>query len=205
MVFFLNIVLLTLWFMIYSSHRHTIYFHINSVNLPDLLDIAVSSEKSLEEELNYLHEYKLLSPTKNTVPKLYYVKNNNSYLCRVIGYESNYETWSNTVIDFGEGPHFIHSDYLREMQNRERKKGESLDKLPDTYVIFNLETTSKYARTCEVIQIGAIRIADNQITETFSSYVKPLHPIPASATKINGITDLTVCMAPDIKTILPEF
>lgn len=160
---------------------------------------------TLEEELNYLHKYELLSPTKNTVPRLYYVKNTNSYLCRVIGYESNYETWSNTVIDFGEGPHFVHSDYLIEMQKRERKKGESLDKLPDTYVIFDLETTSKYVRTCEVIQIGAIRIADNQITETFSSYVKPLHPIPASATKINGITDLTVCMAPDIKTVLPEF
>lgn len=158
-----------------------------------------------EEELEYLHKYKFLSPTKSRVPNLYYIKDRELYPCKIIGYESNYETWSNTVIDFGEGPYFIHSDHLIEMQKVERKKGESLEKLPDTYVIFDLETTSKYPTTCEVIQIGAIRIIDNQVTETFSSYVKPLHSIPASATKINGITDLTVCMAPDIETVLPQF
>lgn len=158
-----------------------------------------------QEELEYLHKYNFLTPTQNRVPNLYYIKGNELYPCKIIGYESNYETWSNTVIDFGEGPHFIHSDHLNEMQKVERKKGQSLKKLPNTYVIFDLETTGKYVKFCEVIQIGAIRIVDNQVTETFSSYVKPLHPIPSSATKINGITDLTVCMAPDIETVLPKF
>lgn len=171
-----------------------------------LSDKPFNRFESKEQQLEYLHLYKFIAPTKNKIPTFYFRKNGISKACKILGYEQNYETWSITVIDFGEGPYFIHSDYLRDMQTAPtRNKGERITSMPDTYVIFDLETTDLNIYTAEVIQIAAIRIANGEIVDSFSTFVKPENPIPEHISKLTGITDLDVCMSPDIKTVLPQF
>lgn len=162
--------------------------------------------QNLDEQLDYLYRYELLAVTKTQIPKYVYRYRSTVLPCQIIGYKENYDTFSTTVIDFGEGPHFINSDSLREMQSVKRDgKGKRLTELPNTYVIFDLETTDINIYKAEIIQISAIRIQNGEIADSFSSYVKPQKPIPKRITKLTGITDLDVCSSGAIETVLPQF
>ena len=74
-----------------------------------------------------------------------------------------------------------------------------------TFVAFDLETTGLDVRTVSIVQIGAVKIADGKIVETFHSLVNPMCAIPPETTKIHGITDDMVVSAPEFSDILPDF
>lgn len=57
------------------------------------------------------------------------------------------------------------------------------------YVVFDLETTGVNCHRDKVVEISAIKVADSQVTEEFSSLVNPECPIPFYASQVNGITD----------------
>lgn len=85
------------------------------------------------------------------------------------------------------------------------KHGEKLlSYLPD-YVVFDLETTGTSCRSDQVVEISAIRVADNQAVEEFSSLVNPGCSIPYYATQVNGITDDMVADAPAFEPVLEDF
>ena len=65
--------------------------------------------------------------------------------------------------------------------------------MADQYIAIDFETTGLDAKSCEVVEIGAVRFRDNgEILETFQSLAKPSKGIPKDAEKIHGITDLMV-------------
>ena len=72
-------------------------------------------------------------------------------------------------------------------------------------VVYDLETTGLNPETCEIIEIGAIKIEKGKITKKFSTFVKPNSPIPAEATKINHITNEMVANAPKIEDVILDF
>ncbi len=76
---------------------------------------------------------------------------------------------------------------------------------PDTFVAIDLETTGIDTGASEILQIAAVKVVDGIITDTFSSYVRPIGMIPAEATAINHITEDIVADAPDLKTVLAKF
>ena len=78
-------------------------------------------------------------------------------------------------------------------------------KLNETYVVFDLETTGFSPVTDSIIEIGAVKVADGAITDRFSTFVNPKKPIPYRIEKLTSINDSMVMDAPDIVTILPEF
>ena len=78
------------------------------------------------------------------------------------------------------------------------------DRLGDC-VVFDLETTARKAATCEIIEVGACRVRDGQIVETFQQLVRPTRPIPAEVTAIHGITDGEVADAPPFGEVWPVF
>lgn len=78
-------------------------------------------------------------------------------------------------------------------------------KIPGTYVVFDLETTGLESNKDEIIEIGACKIVDGRIDETFSTFVKPSKHIPREITEITGITDEMVSEAPAINYVLPDF
>ncbi len=82
------------------------------------------------------------------------------------------------------------------------EKGQSLK---GTYVVFDLETTGFSAIQDKIIEIGAVKVENGAITDTYSTFVNPKVPIPFRITQLTSITDSMVMDAPDIETVLPQF
>ncbi len=78
-------------------------------------------------------------------------------------------------------------------------------KIPNRYVIFDLETTGLSPQYAEIIEIGAVRVVNGLIVERFQTYVKPYSRIPASITALTGISEKQTANAPRISAALPRF
>ena len=74
-----------------------------------------------------------------------------------------------------------------------------------TFVVFDLETTGLSASANEIIEIGAVKMENGEITERFSTFVRPNMPIPFRVEELTGIDDSMVADAPSVEEILPEF
>ena len=81
-------------------------------------------------------------------------------------------------------------------------KGQSLD---DTYVVFDIETTGFSAIYDKIIEIGAVKVENGNITDKFSVFVNPERPIPFRIEQLTGINDSMVMEADTIEKVLPEF
>ena len=84
----------------------------------------------------------------------------------------------------------------------ENSKGQLLS---DPVVVFDLETTGLSNETCRIIEIGAVRVENGEITGRFSTFVNPEIPIPLRIEEITHIRDEMVMDAPKIAEALPAF
>ncbi len=84
----------------------------------------------------------------------------------------------------------------------ENDKGQTLDA---PCVVFDLETTGFDSSINHIIEIGAVKVVNGQITDRFSTFVNPGVQIPGRITELTSITDEDVKDARDIAAILPEF
>lgn len=83
------------------------------------MDNEYTSFKNSTERDEFLKKYKLLSqnPRKE---KIYYYEGryvSEPTMCSILGYYREYSGSATLVIDYGQGPHFILSDYLKQMQS----------------------------------------------------------------------------------------
>ena len=75
----------------------------------------------------------------------------------------------------------------------------------DEYVVFDLETTGVSTTYSNIVQIGALKIKNGEVIDTFNTYVHPQRPIPLEATEVNHITNEMVANAPTLRDVLPLF
>ena len=75
----------------------------------------------------------------------------------------------------------------------------------ETYVVFDIETTGFYAKHDRIIEIGAVRIENGEVKETFDEFVNPEIPIPSKIQNLTGINDEMVKDAGTIDQVLPRF
>ncbi len=94
---------------------------------------------------------------------------------------------------------YIVDDKKSMVQN---SKGQSLD---SPYVVFDLETTGFSPEHSRIIEIGAVRVEGQKITDRFSTFVNPQIPIPLRIEQLTSINDSMVVGAKTIDEILPEF
>ena len=80
----------------------------------------------------------------------------------------------------------------------------SLDK-KGAYIVFDIETTGLSASKNQITEIGAVRVENGEMRETFSQLINPLCPIPAEITRLTGISDDMVADQPPIDEVLPRF
>lgn len=73
------------------------------------------------------------------------------------------------------------------------------------FVVFDVETTGLEADTCEIIEIGAVKIKNGKILEKFQTLVKPKKPITSVITDITGIDNEMVADAPIIEDVIKDF
>ncbi|MBQ9391790.1 MAG: PolC-type DNA polymerase III [Lachnospiraceae bacterium] len=81
-------------------------------------------------------------------------------------------------------------------------KGQDFD---NSYVVFDIETTGFNALKDMIIEIGAVKLVNNEIVDKYSTFVNPKRPIPYEIFQLTSISDDDVISAPTIDSVLPEF
>lgn len=73
------------------------------------------------------------------------------------------------------------------------------------YVAMDLETTGLNPRLDKIIEIGAVKVRNGVVTDTFCTYVNPAKSIPERITELTGIQNEDVKGAPYIEEVLSQF
>jgi len=71
-------------------------------------------------------------------------------------------------------------------------------------VAMDLETTGLNPDFDHIIEIGAVRMQDDEIIGEFQTFIYPGIPIPQRVTSLTGIADADVSDAPRLSTVLPN-
>ncbi len=72
------------------------------------------------------------------------------------------------------------------------------------FVALDFETTGLNDVNDKIIEIGAVRVSDGQIIESYQQYVNPGIPVSAGASAVNHITDDMLYDKPYIYEVLPD-
>lgn len=75
----------------------------------------------------------------------------------------------------------------------------------EEFVVFDLETTGLSPSVNEIIEIGAVKIRNNEIIDRFARFVRPENNIPVEIQRLTGIFPEMVRDAQEISQALPEF
>lgn len=79
------------------------------------------------------------------------------------------------------------------------------DRLVDSFIAFDVETSGTIAGVNEILEISAIRFVNGQIEGSYTSLVKNTKPIPEVASRVNGIYEHMLKDAPPIEEALKKF
>lgn len=84
----------------------------------------------------------------------------------------------------------------------QNSKNQSID---SSFVVFDLETTGFSPIYNKIIEIGAVKVENGHVVDSFSEFVNPEVPIPFKIENLTGITDSMVIDAKTIEDVLPRF
>lgn len=85
-------------------------------------------------------------------------------------------------------------------------KGRSLDNLVDDYVLVDIETTGLSPQKDDIIEIGAIKVKNNEVVDTYTSLINIGRNIPSYITNLTGITtNMMIAEGRDTVEVLKEF
>ena len=96
------------------------------------------------------------------------------------------------------------------MSTERNHKGKSIIDVPCSYVVIDIETTGLSPEHDEIIEVGAVKVVDGQVVDTFSSLVKPsLKPwgdyIDEFIEELTGITNKMLATAPEPQDIFQKY
>jgi len=74
------------------------------------------------------------------------------------------------------------------------------------FVFFDLETTGLSPRSCRIIEIGALRVAEGGVPcDSFHALIRIGEPVPFFISRLTGITDDMLAEGEPIEEVLPRF
>lgn len=89
----------------------------------------------------------------------------------------------------------------RSKQSAKQRRAKQLG-----YVVIDVETTGLDSSTSEILELGAIRVIDHEVADTFSALVRPEQPIPEKITSLTGITqDMVTVQGAALQPLLEQF
>ncbi len=94
---------------------------------------------------------------------------------------------------------YLVNDKKEIVSNFDEKKDYS------TYIVFDIETTGLSAVNDMITEIGAIKVKNGEIIDTYSQLINPERPIPELITNLTGITDHMVKDKPTIGEVIYDF
>ena len=69
----------------------------------------------------------------------------------------------------------------------------------NSYISIDLETTGLNPKLDRIIEIGAVKVVDGQVVETFDTLVNPGRKLDERITELTGITDADLADKPYIE------
>lgn len=75
----------------------------------------------------------------------------------------------------------------------------------ENYVVIDLEMTGLNVKTDRILEVGAARVRDHVVTDTFSALINPGIKLSEKVTEITGITNEMAEKGEDAERILPDF
>lgn len=72
-------------------------------------------------------------------------------------------------------------------------------------MVFDIETTGLLKYRDAITEIGAVRVENGEITETYNQLINPERILPEKIVEITGITDAMLADKPKIDEVLPGF
>lgn len=108
---------------------------------------------------------------------------------------------------------YISAEYNFVRPYVEKHQANIFDKKPtyssyimdNEFVVYDFETTGLDTNTCEIIEIGAVKIKGGEIVDVFQTLIKPQNTIPDIITQVTNISNDMVALSPSIKIVMPAF
>ena len=73
------------------------------------------------------------------------------------------------------------------------------------FVAVDLETTDRDTATCDIVELGAVRVRDGQVVDVYRQLVRPRVAMTAGARETHGITDQDLEHQPTLDQVWPRF
>jgi len=87
---------------------------------------------------------------------------------------------------------------------KSRKRGIYVKKLSTDYCVLDLETTGLSWQDDEIIEIGIVKVRNNQIVDKYSQLIHPQCQISSFITQLTGITNDMVKEMPKLQDVQNE-
>lgn len=91
------------------------------------------------------------------------------------------------------------------MDNKRQYKGKSIIADIHNYTVIDLETTGRNVNECEIIELAAVKVENDEIVGEYSTLVQPSVLVPSRVTQITGITNEMLVDAPHIEDVIEDF
>ena len=76
--------------------------------------------------------------------------------------------------------------------------------MTESYVCIDLETTGLDPKRDKIIEIGAVKVVENEIVEEWGTFVNPGRKLEERIVKLTGICDEQLEQAPEIGEAFPK-
>jgi DNA polymerase-3 subunit alpha (Gram-positive type) len=80
-----------------------------------------------------------------------------------------------------------------------------MNNIINSYVAFDVETTGLNPKYEKIIEIGAIKVRDGEIIDTFNTFVNPAKSLPNRIVELTGIQNSDLVDAPYIEEVIEKF
>ena len=73
------------------------------------------------------------------------------------------------------------------------------------YTVIDFETSGLSPASCEIIELAAVRVRGDRVSERFQTLVRPRVPVSSFISDLTGITNEMLESAPPLDVVLPAF